>query len=113
MGTGANSISETFNGLVDGDINGKGSYTNASAWDTTGTGAGCSAIVYDTGGGAKQLRLIDDVAGQRVKVGITLDSGYRSMSGYVQFDWCCIYSCSIPKYECFFLIHNQHSPDIP
>ena len=85
MAIGANSISEEFDGLIDGDISGQGSYTHASSWSTAGTGVSCAVIVVDPGGGDKFMRLDDNVIGQKAVASLSLDSGYRSESGYVQF----------------------------
>ena len=49
-------VDEDFNDLVDGDINGKGSYTNWSPWVSNNSGA-ATAKVVDLGGGNKILRL--------------------------------------------------------
>ncbi len=83
MAIGANSISETFSSLNNGDINGQGSYAHASAWSTTGTGASCSAeVIVQT-----YLQLLDNNASQKVVAGFSLDSGYQSESGYLLFQY--------------------------
>ena len=104
MAIGANSISENFNGLSLGDINGQGSYTNASSWDTTGTGAACSAEVVDSLG-SYHLALLDDEAAQKVVCGISLDSGYQSESGYVEFD----YLHTSHNFTSYFLLQSTSS----
>ena len=49
-------VDEDFNDLVDGDIDGKGSYTNWSAWVANNAGSATTKVV-DLGGGNKILRL--------------------------------------------------------
>ena len=83
MSITAVSISETFEALAVGDINGLGSYTGASAWDTTGTGASSWCKVY-TG---KSLQLKDGGSSEKAHCHITLDSDYRSKQGYIQFKY--------------------------
>lgn len=55
-GLGRLDIDENFNGLANGNISGKGSYTGWGTW-VVNADAGCSAEVVDLGGGAKILRL--------------------------------------------------------
>jgi len=49
-------VDENFDDLVDGDIDGKGAYTNWDAWVADNAGAATSGVV-DLGGGNKVLRL--------------------------------------------------------
>ena len=81
-----NTISEDFEGLTLGDIDGQGSYSHASAWDASETGASCSANVADDSGN-QVLKLHDGNASDEAVAFLTLDSGYRPKVGYVEVDW--------------------------
>lgn len=86
MGVGANSFSENFNSLTLGDINGQGSYTHASTWSTTGTGATCWCRNHDSLG-SYHLALSDGSSTEKAVCSLSLDSGYQSETGYIQFKY--------------------------
>jgi len=78
------SFSEDFDSLTTGNINGQGSYTHVSTWTvTTASNTTCEVVVKS--GADKMLRLTDNSSTNFAECYLTIDSGYESDHGTLEF----------------------------